>query len=97
MEEGRIYKTLDNVPRFLFWTFDEFLLLAIPVFLGLLVGSFLLMALGFALRPIYKRMKKKYKRGSMMHALYWRLPKRAFKQMGILKRIPGSHYRKLVL
>ncbi|MFQ5729705.1 MAG: type IV conjugative transfer system protein TraL [Waddliaceae bacterium] len=97
MSKNLIYKTLDNSPRVLFWTIDEFAVLAVPVFLGVLMGSLLVMSLGLVLRAIYTKLKKRCPKGTLMHRLYWRLPQKAFNRAGILKRIPGSHHRKFLL
>lgn len=96
MQHQKIYKTLDNVPRVLFWPIDEFLVLVIPMFLGVLIGSFLLMVLGIALKPFYMKAKKAFPKGSMIHRLYWRLPKSAFNRFNVLKRLPESCLRRFI-
>lgn len=99
MESGQqnlIIKTLDNAPRLLFWSADEFLLLAVPLFIGIVFGSFLLMISGFAIKPLLTRLKKRYPKGFLKHRLYWILPKSAFSFSGTLKRVPPSHLREFI-
>lgn len=93
----RIIKTLDNMPRFFFWGMDEFILMVTPFFIGILLGSVLLMILGIVLKPFYTKLKRRYPNGFLKHKLYWNIPKSVFSKMGIFKKLPPSHYRDLVL
>lgn len=92
-----VVKTLDNTPRILFWGADEFAILVAPIFLGIVLGSFLLMILGFVIRYFYKKYKRRYPSRFFKHKLYWILPKQAFEMCGILKNIPRSDDRDLIL
>ena len=85
------------MPRVLFWRVDEFAIIVVPIFLGLLIGSILFMTLGFLLKPFYSRLKKKYPRGTLKHKLYWHLPTSIVGKMGICQTIPPSHKRELLL
>lgn len=95
--EHLVIKTLDNQPRILFWGIEEFLIMAIPPFIGLLLGNLWVMLGGFALKPLYNRLRRKLPRGAIRHRLYWHLPKSAFKGAGILRNLPPSHIRELLL
>jgi len=97
MDDYIVIKTLDNTPRVLFWGVDEFLILVVPIFLGVLLGSFLVMTLGPVLKTLYTKSTKRFARGALKHKLYWMLPRQAFRGVGILKKIPPSHLRDLVL
>ena len=93
MEKNFVFKTLDNMPRMIFWGVDEFVIMAAPFFIGLLFGSVFMMLSGLVLKKFYCRWKKRYPRGLIMHALYWNLPTRAFIRFGVFKRLPHSHVR----
>ena len=88
-----IFKTMDNTPRMIFWGVDEFIIMTVPFFLGVLVGSLLIMLSGFVLKRFYSRWKKRYPRGLLKHAFYWNMPTKAFNKAGIFKRLPQSHKR----
>lgn len=88
-----IFKTMDNTPRMLFWEIDEFIVMAAPFFLGMLVGSVILMLSGFVLRKFYNRWKKRYPRGLLRHTMYWNMPTATLNKAGIFKRLPASHKR----
>ena len=97
-DEHVILKTLDNQPRILFWELDEFLVMTVPVMLGIGVGSFLLMISGFIAKPFYSKIKRcNRRRRQLLHTLYWNLPHSTFVQLGALKRLPPSHKRELTL
>lgn len=90
-------KTLDNFPRVLFWSVDEFVCLAAPLFFGICFGFIYLVPLGFLLKPVYVRIKKKMPKGSFIHRIYWIFPTSSLKKMGVVKQVPPSHYRELIL
>jgi conjugal transfer pilus assembly protein TraL len=93
-ERQLMFKTLDHPIRILFWTIDEFLVMAIPIFLGLCFGSIILILAAAILKPCHSKIKKKLPYGTLKHLLYWNLP---MKKMGRLKRLPSSHFRELLL
>ena len=97
MDNERIYKTIDNPMRVLFFTVDEFAMLAIPFLVGTLVGSLSIMCLGFIFWILFRKLKRGCPRNTMIHWLYWRVPKGAFTSSGVLKRIPASHRREYIL
>jgi type IV conjugative transfer system protein TraL len=88
-----IFKTLDNAPRMLFWEIDEFIVMAAPFFLGVVVGSLCVMLSGLLFKKFYSRWKRRYPRGLLRHTLYWNIPTRAFNLIGIFKHLPQSHKR----
>jgi len=92
-----LYKSLDNPIRILFWSMDEFLVLATPFFLCLCFGNVLFLLGTVVAKPLYAKMKKKFPRGVFKHHIYWNLPKRALEKMGKIKRLPPSHCRELLL
>jgi len=88
----RIFRTLDNPSRMLFWTLDEFFIMMIPIFLSIALGN-LLIALGVLIKIPYNKMKRQFST-SLLHYAYWYLPT---KHMRYLKRMPPSHQRELIL
>lgn len=90
-------QTLDNSPRVLFWTIEEFLCLAVPVFIGLCFGYIFLVPIGLFIKPIYSKMTKRMPRGALNHRLYWLFPTKSLIKMGIVKNMPQSHYREFIL
>lgn len=93
---GVIIKTIDNMPRILFWRMDEFSIMILPFFLGISIGGYLgLFAIfsGPFLKCFYSKICKKYPKGTLQHLLYWNIPKSVFDKSGKLKNIPGSHLR----
>jgi type IV conjugative transfer system protein TraL len=92
-----VLKTLDNMPRFIFWPIDEFIILIIAFFLGLCMSSLLIMLSGLIPWFYYKKLKKKNKQGSFIHKMYWNLPTKPFKKLRLMKNVPESHLRDLVL
>lgn len=97
LSHHRIIKNLDNSPRMLFWEIDEFALMVAPFFIGLAIGSVFLMGSGFFLRIAYARIKRKMPKGVIQYTIYWILPKSILEHFGLIKRLPGSHLRELVL
>ena len=92
-----VFKTVDNPLRILFWELDEFLCIAAPLFLGMCFSSFLLMCSGIVAKPLYTRLKKKCPNQHFKHMVYWYLPTRQLKKMGIVKNLPPSHVRAYLL
>ena len=96
-EHQYLYKTLDNPIRILFWSLDDFLVFAVPLFLSLCFGSLLFLLAGFILKPFYSRLKKRFPNGSLKHKIYWSVPMSCLKHMGKIKNLPPSYYRELLL
>lgn len=93
----QVLKTIDNMPRILFWRVDEFSMLAIPFFLGVGLGSALVILSGPIIKYFYSKIIKKYPKGTFRHKLYWNLPKEVFDRSGKLKKLPPSHIREWTL
>lgn len=93
----RIIKTLDNSPRILFWDMDEFLVMVLPMLVGIGCGSVSMMLLGFAAKPLYRRYKSRNRNGVLQHRIYWIFPHSSLKQSGLIKKLPASHQRDYVL
>lgn len=93
----KVIKTLDNMPRVLFWTVDEFSVLIVPCIIGIAIGSFFLGIAGIPMKYFYSKYKKQFPKGSLMHRAYWSFPKIVFKNAGVLRKTPGSHQRELLL
>lgn len=91
-----IYKTLDNEPRILYWPIDEFLVMVLPVFCGIVFGCFFLM-LGSFLKVPYTRIKKRLSHRSTVHYAYWHLPTDYMKGVGHFKSLPPTHHREYLL
>jgi conjugal transfer pilus assembly protein TraL len=89
-----LLRTLDNPLRVLYWSIDEFMVLAFPLFLTLCLGSIFFVLIGFVLKPCYSKFKKNFPNGSFVHKLYWYLPT---KSIGRVKHLPASYYRELLL
>lgn len=84
---------MDNTPRMLFWGVDEFMVMAIPFFLGIIFGSVVIMLSGFVVRNFFCRWKRRYPKGVIVHVFYWKLPTQAFMRFGAFKSLPHSHLR----
>ena len=99
-ENYRVFKTIDNMPRILFWGADLFVILFAPFFLGLIIGG-LFCLFTLILSPIsgflYWRLTKKYPRGALKHIFYWNIPQDVFIRNGKLKAMPASHIREYTL
>lgn len=99
-ENYRVFKTIDNMPRILFWGADLFSIIFAPLFFGIIIGGlFALFAalMGPLLGYVYWKFTKKYHRGTLRHILYWNLPQKVFVRNGKLKTIPPSHIRDYTL
>ncbi len=89
-----IFKSLDNPIRILFWNVDEFLLIVIPFFIGLIFGSVVVSVLTISIVIyLYKKFKKRYRKLYFSHLMYWNLPTGKMKKIGIYKSLPFSHIR----
>lgn len=88
-----IFKSLDNPARILFWNIDEFLLMALPFFIGVLLSSWCLMFSGFIVKYIYSKFYKNHPRFILNHILYWYLPTGKLKKIGLFKSFAPSHIR----
>lgn len=91
-----IFKTLDNPPRILYWSVDEFILMIAPVFFGIVFGSLLLM-LAALLKVPYARFKRSLGHSSLVHCAYWHLPTDYLNRIGHFKSLPPSHERNFLL
>lgn len=93
-----ILQTLDNPLRILFWNFDEFMVMTLPIFLGIVLGSLTVMLLGVPVKVLYSRARKGSRRGvSLQHRLYWHLPTSTLNRAGVVKKLPPSHVRDILL
>jgi|SaaInlStandDraft_3_1057020.scaffolds.fasta_scaffold31389_2 conjugal transfer pilus assembly protein TraL len=92
-----IIKSLDNLPRFLFWSLDDFLVMVIPFFIGMVMESLLVMVMGVLIRPFYSKLKRRYPHGSLKHFIYWYFPHEACSKSGCFKNLPPSHKRERLL
>ena len=95
--ENRILRTLDNPARFLFWNMNDFIILAVPIFLGAGLESLLIMLSGPFMWIAWDKMQKSNRKNGRVfkHYLYWNLPTSIFRKK--LKRVPDSHKRDLIL
>ena len=91
-----VFKTLDNPPRILYWTVDEFVLMIAPLFFGIVFGSLWLM-MAALLKVPYTRFKKSLKHASIVHYAYWHLPTDYLNRMGHFKNLPPTHERIFLL
>lgn len=96
-DRHRVFSTLDNPPRILFWPLDVFLIMVGPAFVGLAIGFPLLILAGFIVKPLYQRLKRRYPRGSFRHRLYWQFPQKAFGSSGPGSSFPPSYIREYLL
>ena len=93
----QLLRTLDHPVRLLFWSYDEFLLMVAPVFIGMLMDSLLCMFSGLLLRPFYLKLKRRHPHGLFKHKLYWLLPEQGRLAGRKRRHLPPSHYRELLL
>lgn len=66
-----IKKTLDNVPRLIFWRIDEAFTFIIPFMLGVLFGSLWLVIGSFVCALSYRKIRKKNEELSFRALSYW--------------------------
>ena len=66
-----IKKTLDNMPRLIFWRVDEALTLILPFMLGVLFGSLWLILGSFGCVLFYRRLRKKNEELNFKALSYW--------------------------
>ena len=97
MDKHLVLKTLDDEMRILFWSVDDFLVITVPLFLGILLSSFCIMLSGLFLKYCYTKLKKRFPHHSFKHKLYWTLPTKAFNRRGLIKNLPASHIREFLL
>jgi type IV conjugative transfer system protein TraL len=96
-ENHYILKHLDNPTRILFWDSNEVLLLVFPFFLGVLVGSMILMLAGVIALPAFRRVKKLYPKGFLLAWMYWSLPYCYVVKFNRWKSLPPSYLMEVVL
>lgn len=88
-----IPRTLDAMPRFLWWDMDQAGLVVGIVVLGMLADSMMVgTVLGLAAGWSYGRTKQGKHPKFAIHAMYWHLPSEFLS----FKRTPPSHYRELI-
>lgn len=92
----KIFHTLDNPKRILFWTLNEVLLVFLFFLLGI-VFNMLIFLLVFPINAVYRRLKRKFPKSSFRHKLYWHVPHVIFIKSGRLKNLPPSYIRDLIL
>ena len=93
----RILTSMDNPMRVFVWDLDQTLVVLVPILLGILLSSFLLMLSGIALGFIYSQLRGRSNRGDFVSMIYWYLPSRALKKRGFFVHLPDSHERELIL
>lgn len=83
-----VMRYLDNPMRFLFWTWDEALVIAVP-FIMCLVANMMItgMCLSGALYFGYRWARSRLKAGVLSHLWYWYMPS------GPMKTLPQSSKR----
>jgi type IV conjugative transfer system protein TraL len=92
----KVFRTLDNPPRFLFWPIDEFVAVFSPFILMLATsGGFLFLLIGLPLALCYVRIKRKFPHKSLRLWIYWNVPLRDKKLRKC--RLPESHQREFLL
>lgn len=91
-----ILKTLDNPPRFLFWTLDVVVLLFIFFALGVTI-HFSMFILALPVKIVYSKLKRKFPKSLMKHKLYWSMPHSVFVRSGKFKNIPPSYIQEVLL
>jgi type IV conjugative transfer system protein TraL len=80
-------KTLDHIPRLLFWRIDDVFIMFAPMMLGVLFGNLVLILSGFIARWAYAKFRKRFAQMHFHGFLYWTLG------YG-LKRLPPSYARR---
>jgi len=71
----KIKKTLDNMPRLVFWRVDDLLVFLLPFTLGILFGSIVLVGVGFVSVWLYRKIRKRNREINLKAYLYWTLGK----------------------
>lgn len=66
-----IKRTLDHMPRLVFWRIDEALMLIIPFALGVLFGSLSIIIGAFFSGWFYKKIRKRWKEINIRALIYW--------------------------
>lgn len=66
-----IKKTLDHIPRLIFWRIDDALILLIPFSMGILFGSFILMGGSSVGVWFYRWTRKRYGETNLKALSYW--------------------------
>ncbi|MFB5616681.1 MAG: type IV conjugative transfer system protein TraL [Nitrosopumilus sp.] len=95
-----ILKTLDNQPRVLFWGLDEFLMMTIPLMVGLFFQGFFgfaIMFSGFPLKMMYAKFANQSRYFSFRSFIFWFLPKKKTELLLGVKNLPDSSSREILL
>ncbi len=74
MQTVRVLAHLDRPVRLLFWTLDEIAVMMLPFFMGLLMGSVVVMVGGLMLYRVYRKYKKRLSLSRFQALFYWYLP-----------------------
>jgi type IV conjugative transfer system protein TraL len=69
----KIKKTLNNIPRLVFWRIDDAFVFLMPFTLGVLFGSLLLMGLGVLSIWLYRSIRKRNQSMNFNALMYWLL------------------------
>lgn len=95
-ESNRIITTLDRPIRIVVFTPGEFLMILVPIILGVILGGLIGLGVtlsGFMLRKKIIRLTRKYSKRFLQGVLYWQLPPQ--KPKGNV-RLPLSYVREYV-
>jgi len=93
----RVLTSMDNPMRVFVWNIDQVLVALVPLLVGILLSSVLVMLSGILFGFIYSRLRCSSNRGDLVSLLYWHLPSRALKKRGFFVHLPDSHERDLIL
>lgn len=66
-----IKRTLNNMPRLVFWRIDDVFVALVPFFAGLIFGSLLLMIGSFIGLYVYRNMRKRTGDLNLKAVIYW--------------------------
>lgn len=66
-----IKRTLNNMPRLVFWRIDDVLITLVPFSFGLLIGSFSVMLGSFVGTYFYRKIRKQKGSLNVKALIYW--------------------------
>lgn len=92
-----ICKTFDHPLRILFWSADEFFILALFCFLGLLLKSLILLVLAWVLQRGLAHVKKSQQHQALSHYMYAYFPTHVCQKANYFLGLPPSHLKELLL
>jgi type IV conjugative transfer system protein TraL len=90
-------KTFDYSIRILFWSLDDFLILAPLCFLGVIFKSLYLIGLAFLLKSVYSHLKKKCGHQTISHYVYAYFPTSVCQKVGYFEGLPPSYLKEILL